>query len=284
MNIEEYISSGILELYGAGALTASEKAEVEQLGEQHPEIKAELNLIRHTLDQYAALHAVEPPPALKEKVLRAVFQPETNHRSENQTAPANAETNPRVIPIGRVANQTAASTAFKWLVAASLTLLVMSNALSYYFYRNWQESDQNLQLALSSQQEFAQNFRRVQQKLSANQKALALLNDSNTLRVELKGVEKSPDSRVTLYWHRLTKDVYVNVDNLPAPPTGKQYQLWALVDGKPVDAGIVKSTDITADLHHMKDVQQAQAFAITLEPQGGSINPTLTEMYVMGKI
>ena len=287
MNIEEYISSGVLELYAAGALTEAEKAEVEQVSANYPAVRAELNLIRNTLDHYAEMHAVTPPAALKEKVLQAVFQEETKHIIGSNQEPdltAGAGPNSRVIPIGRAANQAAAGTAFKWLVAASVSLLIISNVFSFYFYRNWKEADQNLQLALNSQQQFAQNYQRVQQKLSVNQKALALLSDTNTLRVELKGVEKSPDSRVTVYWHRLTKDVYLNVDDLPAPPANKQYQLWALVDGKPVDAGMVDGFDITADLHHMKDVQQAQAFAITLEPKGGSINPTLTEMYVMGKI
>ena len=269
----------MLELYAAGALTAAEKAEVDQVAAQYPAVRAELNIILDTLDRYAEIHAIKPPAALKNKVLDAVFRQETETSVINE-----AEPNARVIPIGRVANQAAASTAFKWPVAASLILLVLSNALSIYFYRNWKESEQNLQLALNTQQQYAHNFERVQQKLSANQKAMMLIKDANTLRIELKGVEKSPDSRVTVYWHRLTKDVYINVENLPTPPAGKQYQLWALVDGKPVDAGLLNGTDMSTDLHHMKDVQQAQAFAITLEPKGGSINPTLEAMYVMGKI
>ncbi len=37
-------------------------------------------------------------------------------------------------------------------------------------------------------------------------------------------------------------------------------------------------------LHPMKEIEDAQAFAITLEPKGGSVNPTTSEMYVMGSI
>ena len=64
-------------------------------------------------------------------------------------------------------------------------------------------------------------------------------------------------------------------------PSGKQYQLWAIVDGKPVDAGLI--TDCIG-LCKMKRIDRAQAFAITLEKAGGSPTPTLTEMYVFGKI
>ena len=289
MNIEEYISSGVLELYATGSLTTAEAAEVERMAMQYPEIRAELTLIQSTLERYAESHAMNPPPALKNKVLAAVkqhnnLQAGKNFNNMNPENIAGAQPVGRIIPISRAANQAAASSAFKWLVAASLILLILSNALSFYFYQKWKATDENLQIALNTQQQYAQNYKQVQQKLAVNQKILTLMNDDNTLRIQLKGVEKSPESEVTVYWHRLTKDVYLNVNNLPTPPANKQYQLWALVDGKPLDAGLLSANNITTDLQHMKDVQQAQAFAITLEPKGGSINPTLAEMYVMGKI
>jgi len=34
----------------------------------------------------------------------------------------------------------------------------------------------------------------------------------------------------------------------------------------------------------MKNIPKAQAFAITLEKKGGSVTPTLSAMYVMGKV
>jgi len=37
-------------------------------------------------------------------------------------------------------------------------------------------------------------------------------------------------------------------------------------------------------LLQMQHVQDAQAFAITLEPRGGSALPTMTSMYVMGSL
>ena len=42
----------------------------------------------------------------------------------------------------------------------------------------------------------------------------------------------------TVYWDTKSKDVYLIVNNLPEPPSDRQYQLWAIVDGQPVDAGV----------------------------------------------
>ncbi len=45
------------------------------------------------------------------------------------------------------------------------------------------------------------------------------------------------NSKATVYWNTVSKDVYVLQNSMPKAPSGKQYQLWAIVNGKPVDAG-----------------------------------------------
>lgn len=69
---------------------------------------------------------------------------------------------------------------------------------------------------------------------------------------------------------------------LPQAPEGFQYQLWAIVDGAPVDAGLLEGLE---DWQNMKDISgEAVAFAITLEPEGGSASPTMEEMVVIGNV
>jgi anti-sigma-K factor RskA len=86
----------------------------------------------------------------------------------------------------------------------------------------------------------------------------------------------------TLFWDTKTKDVYIMPNKLPKVEDDKQYQLWALVDGKPVDAGVLDPR--CGSVCKMKNIPAAQAFAITLEKAGGSPTPTLSAMYVMGKV
>ena len=73
---------------------------------------------------------------------------------------------------------------------------------------------------------------------------------------------------------------------LPETPVGMQYQLWAIIDGKPVDAGMILSNS-SGDKYHiqkMKSFGKAEAFAITLETQGGNATPTMDKMYVIAKV
>ena len=279
--------SGVLELYAAGGLSADEKTEVEQVARQYPEVQAELDLIKNTFERYANLHAVTPPAHLKAKVLQAVAQQKAgavgaNLKSDQNIAP-DPNGNGRVIPINQP-ERSAANPTYNWLVAAAVLLLILSNGFSYYFYQNWKKTERNLQVAQVAQQQYVNNIEQVQQQLTTNRKELALIRDANTRRVELKGLEKSPSSRVTVYWRRQSKDVYVNIETLPAAPVHKEYQLWAIVDGKTVDAGMIRGANIEGELYHMKNIEEAEAFALTLEPVGGSKISNLDEMYVMGKI
>jgi len=54
-----------------------------------------------------------------------------------------------------------------------------------------------------------------------------------------------------------------------------------MVDGKPVDAGVIGNCE---GLCKLKNIPSAQAFAVTLEKAGGSPVPTMSSLYVMGSI
>ena len=64
------------------------------------------------------------------------------------------------------------------------------------------------------------------------------LSGSNMQIIALKGVEKHPEAKATVFWDQKTKEVYLNAESLPKAPEGMQYQLWAIADGKPVNAGM----------------------------------------------
>ena len=115
--------------------------------------------------------------------------------------------------------------------------------------------------------------------------ALANLFRSPTYKhIHLAGMPKSPESAVSAFWNTQTNEVLIDVQNLPAAPQGKQYQLWSIVDGKPVDIGMIDNA-FTGKVLKMKNTKAGSvAFAITLEKEGGNPTPTMEEMYVMGKV
>ncbi len=72
MNLQDYIESGILELYALDQLDAAERAEVERMISVFSEIKVEFDRIQEALEKYAAAHAIQPHVRVKEKLQESI--------------------------------------------------------------------------------------------------------------------------------------------------------------------------------------------------------------------
>lgn len=73
-NDDDYIVSGVLELYAAGALREEEQLAVEHMAAHSPEIQTALEEACAVMEHYAALHAVQPAPSLRVKVIQKIEQ------------------------------------------------------------------------------------------------------------------------------------------------------------------------------------------------------------------
>lgn len=270
MKTNEYISSGILESYALGLCNASEAADVERMCALHTDIKAELEAIQLSLGTYAQAHSMAPPPELKDKIFTEIASLETENIKPN---------NAKVISLnaGSATNNT-----YKYLAAASVVFLALSVIANIVFYGKWKQANEEV-IALNTEKTIlADGLKTNKVKLDNMQQSMAIMSNPAVSRVLMKGVEKSPESMAMIYWDKQNKSVYIEVKNLPVLPEGKQYQLWAIVDGKPVDAGMLPIADSDSTMLKMKDFETAQAFAITMENMGGSQSPTLEQMVVMG--
>ncbi|HRG39223.1 MAG TPA: anti-sigma factor [Bacteroidia bacterium] len=264
MNTSDYISSGILESYVLDQLSDKEREEVKQMALKYPEIQAELIAIENTLEQYAMDAAKEPPAYLKEKI--------ADQLQFNGDPISISETKKRVISI-------------YWFAAASVALLL---SLTYNYYLSEELTDVKNELVTSQvdKQYFASQFETQKAAYDDAQQHLAIIAQNGNKTVILKGLDIAPNAIASIYWNQSSKEVYLNVSEIPAPPADKQYQLWAIVNGKPVDAGIFELTANvnTTVLQKMKPIADAQAFAITLEKKGGVQVPTLNAMYLVGNV
>ena len=70
--IEQFITSGILELYCLGLLSPQERTEVESLTTQHTQLKEELLRVDETLNAIAMAESINPPVNMRNKVILAI--------------------------------------------------------------------------------------------------------------------------------------------------------------------------------------------------------------------
>lgn len=262
MNTKEYISSGILELYAAGLLNVNEAEEVNEILKKNPEIREELNKINYALYLSASQNLKSPSGKVKDSIFKKI----------------NSESSEKL------PSYTKQNNSFRYLMAASIAFLIFSLGVNFFLFNKLKNAEKEI-LALNEQKRIiTQDFESVKRKLGKANEDIAIMHDRTYKMADLKGMEKSPSSNAVTFWNPVTKNVFIEVVSLPVPPPDKQYQLWALDDGKPIDAGVMSVDPSDKSLHKMKNIENAQAFAITLEPKGGSVNPTLSEMYAMGTL
>lgn len=266
MNTSEYISSGILESYVLDQLNEEERAAVKMMALKHPEIQMEIATIERTLEDYSKTAFRVPPAHLKSKIAAQL--------QFNQ---------PQAIPITYTKKRKTVSA--YWLIAASVALL-LSGVYHIFQYYQLNEATNELMSVEMSKQYLASQLETQETAYEDAKKHLAIVAQNGNKTVILKGLDNAPNAIASIYWNQSSKEVYLNISEIPTPPENKQYQLWAIVNGKPVDAGIF---DLTADTHtavlqKMKPINDAQAFAITLERKGGTRVPTLNAMYMLGNV
>lgn len=271
--IRSYIESGILELYASGDLNPDERLEVEAMLAKHPELKVELAEIEKSLEKYAKSYSIEPSFNLRDKVLGSL---------SNENNIINTPANPEIFTLPPRQQDSF----FRYAFAASVTLLIMSFAALVFLYSQLQDSKQQVAVLQTSNQQFSSRVNFMNEQLSDKELALGVLRNPEFKMVKLAGTKQAPKASMMVAFNPVKKEVMIDMASMkmPANDTEHQYQLWALVDGKPVDLGVF---DMKADddgMIRMKAVENAQAFAVTLERRGGSNSPTMEQMMAMGVI
>lgn len=265
MNIPAYIESGILELYVLDLLSDKERLEVEDAVRLHPEVRQEVQSIENVLRVYAQSGAIAPPPGLKAKILeRADARPPASGQAKTDVQPR-----PGGAGIWRLLT-------FIGFLGTLLGLL--------YAYSTMQDRDTISKNLTTSQTEFATLKAACDDTRAENERLISQLNiirNADTKAIRMEGTDNAPDAIATIYYDENARKTYLDINNLPTPPTDRQYQLWAIVDGVPVDMGVFNLTD---QFKEVDFIEAPQAFAVTLETMGGNPTPNLEALTVIKNV
>ena len=264
--IEEYIESGVLELYVYGALSEVENVEVYKALKEHPEVLEEVKEIEKSLMTLSAAVAPSDASSLFDSIKEKL------NFTEEETP---------VIPIDRKRNN--------WIGyigwAASVVLLI---GLFTQFNKNKQLQEELVNTQID-QQLLEGQITIVEEDLFQTKSLLDIIRNKETLKIPLQPQKVDPSAYATVYWNKEKQTAYIDVDGLPKPPPGKVYQVWSLkLDPlTPTSLGILDK--FTVDENKIfaltnNSNNESEAFGITLEPEGGSESPTLEQLYTLGVV
>lgn len=258
MNLQSFIQSGLLEAYALGQCTAKERALVERMVAEHVEARDELAAVEKALERFAAANAVQPPAWMKERILE---------RIENEGV------SPATLPV---------SSNFSLRIFQLLSLAFALLAGFFFFQKNNLNTEktrlENRAAELQKQIDACAEQEELREKL---QTVNNLLRNRNTRTVQFA---RADDAKFTgnAYLQAESCQVALDINSLPAPQPGKFFQLWSIVDGKPVSMGMV-DLQAVGGWQIIACQQNAVALAISLEnnPTG---SPIPTEVLMVGSI
>ncbi len=254
MDIKEYISSGVIELYVLGLCSPVEEKEFETLRHQYPELNAAVLEYETALENQMQQGAKLPAAVVDEKILKAI---------DTLNSPA------LVVPIKK--QNIASLSWWKMAAAASIVLLIASAVFNYLLYNKTKKQEVALQT-------------KGDNKSSLPPGDYAILKDPSITPVAMYGVGTHAICRCTMFWDKKTGKVYIMIHHLPKSSESKDYQLWAVVNGEQVNVGIVNDGIRDRFIELPNVPSGAIAFTVTLEKAGGSATPNMNEAYLAGKI
>lgn len=323
MNITNYIASGFVEGYIFGLLNEEETQEFEALLAKSSELKAELERIQNTINDYATIHEQSVNPQLKEQIWNKIQSQNTINYIQEPAKISEELTNPIpvtekitppieeikspipepekiIIPeekpiisnrpkiqeriIADTPTETKKFRLAPWFAAASFIGMMVSSYLAYDYYNHWQIAEDKILTLNMDKNELAEQLNVQKTSLADVKQYNEMFRKPSMKFIELQGKPIAPNANCIICWDKKTKEVMITYTDMPTPPEGKQYQLWGILDGKPINLGVIDFTKANQGIAHMNKLEKAQAFAITLEKTGGNESPTLDQMYLFGNI
>ncbi len=283
MDVQRYISSGIIESYVVGLVSEQEAREVESAIAQYPEVKTAVEACRQDMERYVEMYAIKPPKAIRNRILEAI---------ENETSPEGEALLPEELREPQSEGPAFKMPALKvtksqlWIYTALLmvALLTISIIFNVIYARDYKEYHDKYTALQAGQETLNTEMLAWQAKVQALEQELSLLKDPGFKWTRLSGTGKHAGQLATVGWNPQSKQVYLLALTLPEPGPDQQYQLWAIINGKPVDAGVFDMSGKQHSLQKMKEVTAVQVFAITLGKKGGSPTPATDQVFVAGRV
>ena len=171
----------------------------------------------------------------------------------------------KVLPF--VQPRRAESRTARWILIAATALLAFTSA--YLF-------NQNTKLA-RERDHMARERDDLSRELAMSRKEVDGIVSPWTKVIAMVG-EETPEANAKVVWDTKANQWVIHIFNLPPPPSDKQYQLWYVTKKAKISAWVFSTDEQGRTVLKLTLPTEAlaglAATAVTLEPKGGSPQPT----------
>ncbi len=245
--VHDFLNSGLLEKYLLGDTGHAESLQVEQFIAMYPQVRDEYMLLQDQLELTSRAQAVKSPDVLK-SVMYALDDSKVVELSKGR----------------RIRS---------WITIAASVAAVLFAVTSYVFYnQNRVLVDENDTIA-EEIFDLRSDIDKNNDMLDGVMRQLMKLNNPETQKYVLRGNDRAKDLKTVAYINPVEKSTLIDVVSLPELSQEQCYQMWAQMQDKMVNLGILDEAD--RNLQPIPYIENAVSLNITIEPKGGNDKASL---------
>ncbi|MGB2685744.1 MAG: anti-sigma factor [Olleya sp.] len=242
--VKTFLDTDLLDRYLIGLTTASETLEVEHYISEYPQVKKAFQKLEDKLEFTTQLNAVKAPKSILDNVLDTLDdKPVVALKPEKSK---------------------------KWYslaIAASVAALLFAGSSVYLLNQNNNLVDENQTIAdeiFDLRSDISNNNSTLNKVLQQFEQ----LNNPETEKYVLTGNTRAKNLKTVAYINPEEKKSMIDVVSLPQLPDDKVYQIWANLQDKMVNLGVLSEAD--RRLQEIPYTEDALGLSISIEPKGGS--------------
>ena len=252
--LQVFMDSGLLDSYILGTTTPDENLEVEGYIAEFPEVAVEYERLQDNLEILAKAHSVEAP----KNILNAIIEEITDK-----------------VPVIQMSSPTH-SRAPWFSIAASIVALIFGGS-SYLLYEQNKSLTMENQVVVDEIFDLRSDIEDNNNKLENVMLQFMKLNNPETEKYVLRGNSRAKNLKTVAYINAVDKTSMIDVVSLPKLPENQTYQIWAELQDRMVNLGILDESERNK-LRTIPYMENALGLSITIEPKSGSkINNSHTE-------
>ena len=248
--ITTFLNSDLLEKYLIGQTTSVETETVESYISKYPEVDQAYNNLQNQLELVAQSQYVKAP--------KSNLKSDLNKMDEET-------------PVVQIKQPKSSKKWFQLSIAASV-IAIMFASTTYIFYQ------QNQLLKIENQKIADEIYDRLDDldqknmRLDEIMRQMNQLNNPETEKYIINGNNRAKNLKTVAYINPKEKTSMLDVVSLPQLPEEQCYQIWAELEDKMVNLGILSEGD--RQLKSIPYTEDALALSITIEQKGSTLSAT----------
>lgn len=251
--LHNFLNSNLLNKYLVGDTSLEESKEVEHFISNYPEATEAYNKLQNNLEIIAKAGAVDVPHNILGEILESLE--ETNETKVIQLL-QNRKT--------------------PWYSIAASAAAVLFAATSFMLYQKNTKLNSENNIVVEEIFDLRSDIESNNSKLDQLSRELLKLNNPDSKKYVINGNERAKNLKTVAYINPVEKTSMIDVITLPQLPEEQQYQIWAEMQDRMVNLGILDESD--RRLKQIPYIEDALALSIKIGTKGDTTEENSTEV------